>query len=260
MQSSMELLVNEFFSAIEMNKAKVVQDLLTCHPNLDPSIDDNYAIRYASDLGHVDVVSVLLAHPGVDASADHNIALRLAAQNGYIEVVKILLADPRVIVNSSTTTEPAESNGADFITPSMDEERKFKCKVCSRSFSRLFHLQRHEYTHSGEKPFQCSLCGYSFARSDKLKEHEKAHSENCFKPRSKKCLNRVYKSRCLKCFFCNLPFFGEAKLEKWKAHQIDCIKRLYPTTEKSDIRPIETSNPTEKIHPQSNNQSNDKVI
>ena len=39
---------------------------------------------------------LLLADPRVDPSADNNYAIRWAAYNGHTEVVRLLLADPRV--------------------------------------------------------------------------------------------------------------------------------------------------------------------
>jgi ankyrin repeat protein len=45
--------------------------------------------------GYVEVVKLLLNEPRVDPSADDNCAIRLASKNGHFEVVKLLLNDPR---------------------------------------------------------------------------------------------------------------------------------------------------------------------
>jgi len=74
---------------------------------VNPTTKDNYAIRWASKKGHIDVVSsllgcqpgqpevakvkLLLQQPGADPTADNNYAIREASENGYIEVVKLLL-------------------------------------------------------------------------------------------------------------------------------------------------------------------------
>ena len=66
------------------------------HTGVDPSDNDNYAIREASRNGHTEVVKLLLADPKVDPSASNNDAIRWASQNGHTEVVKLLLTDHRV--------------------------------------------------------------------------------------------------------------------------------------------------------------------
>ena len=51
---------------------------------------DDFALRYASSNGHVDLVKILLEH-GADVHADNDSALRNASGGGHVEVVKILL-------------------------------------------------------------------------------------------------------------------------------------------------------------------------
>ena len=50
----------------------------------------------ASYYGQVDVVKLLLHDSRVDPSADNNYAIRTASFNGHAEVVQLLLQDPRV--------------------------------------------------------------------------------------------------------------------------------------------------------------------
>ncbi len=79
-----------------------------------PSRDNNYAIRLASENGHLDVVKLLLEDKrretkvspayayAVDPSDRGNGAIQRASENGHLDVVKLLLADKRV--------DPADRN------------------------------------------------------------------------------------------------------------------------------------------------------
>jgi hypothetical protein len=63
---------------------------------VDPSADDNYAIRLAAANGQLGVVNRLLEDARVDPSASDNYALIQAAKNGYLDVVNRLLVHPNV--------------------------------------------------------------------------------------------------------------------------------------------------------------------
>ena len=43
-----------------------------------------------------DIGLPILADPRVDPSADNNFAIRIASEKGHMDVVKVLLADPRL--------------------------------------------------------------------------------------------------------------------------------------------------------------------
>ena len=73
-----------------------VVKILLADKRVDPSADDNFAIRWASRYGHLEVVKILLLDKRVDPCVCHNFAIQMASHNGHLEVVKILLADPRV--------------------------------------------------------------------------------------------------------------------------------------------------------------------
>ena len=63
---------------------------------VDPSANNNDAIRCASWNGHVEVVKLLLNDPRADPSANNNYAICLASRGGHVDVVELLLDDPRI--------------------------------------------------------------------------------------------------------------------------------------------------------------------
>ena len=70
--------------------------LLLSDKRVDPSVNNNYAIRWASRKGHPEVVRALLLDGRVDPSAYNNYAIQWASRNGHAEVVRLLFSDERV--------------------------------------------------------------------------------------------------------------------------------------------------------------------
>ena len=57
---------------------------------VDPSANDNYAIRLASEKGHLEVVEVLLRDKRVNPCSCGKQAIKQASKNGHVEIVRIL--------------------------------------------------------------------------------------------------------------------------------------------------------------------------
>jgi len=72
-----------------------VSFLLSC-PKVDPANNNNTAIRGASENGYDKVVALLLKDPRVDPSVCNDYAIRRASDNGHDKVVELLLANSRV--------------------------------------------------------------------------------------------------------------------------------------------------------------------
>eukprot|EP00092_Neocalanus_flemingeri_P015888 GFUD01017205.1.p1 GENE.GFUD01017205.1~~GFUD01017205.1.p1 ORF type:complete len:427 (+),score=97.61 GFUD01017205.1:52-1332(+) len=63
-------------------------------------------------------------------------------------------------------------------SPGLEDEAKFSCSQCHKTFKQRNHLRRHEGSHSGIK-FPCEECSLSFSRKDKLSAHmRKKHSQS----------------------------------------------------------------------------------
>ena len=96
---------------------KEVVEILLEDPRVDPSDINNITIRYASESDHKEVVEMLLKDLRVDPSADNNYAIRWASINGHKEVVEILLKDPssasaerRVALRPDSRVDPSADN------------------------------------------------------------------------------------------------------------------------------------------------------
>jgi len=72
------------------NDHKDILELLLQDPRVDPSVLDNWVIKWAAYYGHKDVVQLLLRDSRVDPSADDNYAIRWAAENGHKDIVELL--------------------------------------------------------------------------------------------------------------------------------------------------------------------------
>jgi hypothetical protein len=124
---------------VSKGNVSIVQILLSI---VDPREWNNYAIRKASENGHINMVVLLLKDPRIDPSDFDNYALRLASENGHFEVVKLLLDDPRVIESMddlhrfrrSIFIEKTYENGHDMIVNRLLQLN------CSRKLFTLRHV------------------------------------------------------------------------------------------------------------------------
>ncbi|XP_071483954.1 uncharacterized protein [Diadema antillarum] len=51
------------------------------------------------------------------------------------------------------------------------EQQRFPCRFCDRTFMLMSHKQMHERVHESEKLFSCNQCGNAFTEIERLKSH-----------------------------------------------------------------------------------------
>ena len=97
-------MLNDFFQKLIRtdNYPQIIKLLLLrdSRATVDPSANDNYAIRLASQNGHVETVKLLLEDNRVDPSANNNYSIKEASRNGHMEIVKLLI--PRINISKIT--------------------------------------------------------------------------------------------------------------------------------------------------------------
>jgi hypothetical protein len=102
--------------------------LLLSDYGVDPSADDNQALRLAAENGHLEIVKLLLSDARVDPSTPNNLALVYASERGHLEIVKLLLKDDRVDPSAQNNTALflASEKGHLEIVKLLESHRRFE--------------------------------------------------------------------------------------------------------------------------------------
>lgn len=87
------------------------------------------------------------------------------------------LPRPGAIVDANGLPAPQSMMGQFNSKISSSTQKKHKCKVCDKRFTRPSSLQTHMYSHTGEKPYACEVdgCGRHFSVVSNLRRHRKVH-------------------------------------------------------------------------------------
>ncbi len=104
---------------------------------MNPSAENNDAIRWASKNGHTEVVKLLLADDRVDPSSRDNSAIKLASSNSHSEVVKLLLADGRIDIKEKILSVYGlliMNKSYEKIPPTFNIKRIFGWPISARSY------------------------------------------------------------------------------------------------------------------------------
>lgn len=87
------------------------------------------------------------------------------------------LPRPQGLMGAQMPPAPQSMMGQFSSKVSSSTQKKHKCKVCDKRFTRPSSLQTHMYSHTGEKPFACEVegCGRHFSVVSNLRRHRKVH-------------------------------------------------------------------------------------
>lgn len=91
------------------------------------------------------------------------------------------LPRPSGLIPGASGLPPPQSMMGQFNSKvSSSTQKKHKCKICDKRFTRPSSLQTHMYSHTGEKPYACEAegCGRHFSVVSNLRRHRKVHKSD----------------------------------------------------------------------------------
>ncbi|KAH8876984.1 PR domain zinc finger protein 14 [Schistosoma japonicum] len=132
-------------------------------------------------------------------------------------------------------------------TRCMDQgDRKYPCKLCSRSFEKRDRLRIHVlHVHEKHRPHKCHLCGKNFSQSSSLNKHLRVHSGErpykccyCNKAFTASSILRTHirqhsGEKPFKCKFCWKPFASHAAHDSHVRRTHSLENKLIPQINKS---------------------------
>ena len=116
------------------------------------------------------------SYPSYAASVDSSVS-DYGSQSDLESVNARPLVRTGGLIGANGLPPPQSMMGQFNSKVSSSAQKKHKCKICDKRFTRPSSLQTHMYSHTGEKPYACDAegCGRTFSVVSNLRRHRKVH-------------------------------------------------------------------------------------
>ncbi|KAL9018958.1 MAG: hypothetical protein Q9185_003792 [Variospora sp. 1 TL-2023] len=121
-------------------------------------------------------ISSASTYPSYYGSMDSSVS-EYSSQSDMESVSSRTLPRPQGLLGPNMPPAPQSMMGQFNSKLSSSTQKKHKCKVCDKRFTRPSSLQTHMYSHTGEKPYACEVpgCRRHFSVVSNLRRHRKVH-------------------------------------------------------------------------------------
>ena len=171
---------HDAFDALDAGRGMVAmsQDLTTprnIYGRERQSSADSYGFP-SSHSSHSSISGSSSGYGSYYGSVDSSVS-GYSSQSEMDSVGSRTLPRPTGLVNGAGLPAPQSMMGQFNSKISSSTQKKHKCKVCDKRFTRPSSLQTHMYSHTGEKPYACEVegCGRHFSVVSNLRRHRKVH-------------------------------------------------------------------------------------
>lgn len=123
-------------------------------------------------------ISSASTYPSYYGSMDSSLSEYSSTSESVDGLSSRTLPRPAGLVGGGSLPPAPQSMMSQFNSKvSSSGQKKHKCKICDKRFTRPSSLQTHMYSHTGEKPFCCEVegCGRHFSVVSNLRRHRKVH-------------------------------------------------------------------------------------
>ncbi|KAI9837186.1 MAG: hypothetical protein M1838_004857 [Thelocarpon superellum] len=121
-------------------------------------------------------ISSSSTYPSYYGSVDSSVT-DYSSTSESLDIPSRTLPPPQGLLGGSIPPNPQAMMSQFSSKVSSSTQKKHKCKICDKRFTRPSSLQTHMYSHTGEKPFSCDVegCGRHFSVVSNLRRHRKVH-------------------------------------------------------------------------------------